>query len=372
MTTSKNKQQLLLLQLTLIADVGANTICNLIEKLGTEQLLALYQMSQYEISQLGISPIKAAKIWSGLRDFQKLDRELDLIAKFQVFWTTILDSDYPKLLKNIPGAPAVLYWRGNLAKWPTRALAIVGSRQATSYANRVIEQIVPSLVQSGYAIVSGGALGVDTMAHQATLANHGETIVVCGTGLKHAYPMQNQRLFDQIAAANGAIVSSFNMETTGLPGNFPARNRIISGLSNGCLVVQAASQSGAKITAQFALEQGRELFVVPGLFGDLLSAGCHELAQQGAKVINSVTDIFSDLQPERKTILYQPLVPSTNLVKTSCDISNLIINLCSSAVSQDTLADQLNLELSELQTRLFDLQLQGQIRQNFAGLWEKG
>ncbi len=373
---TKNNTAHVLLQLSLIAEVGQASIDSLIKKVGADNLLNLHQFRVTDLQALGLSPAKANLILNGLRDDRWLVQELNLIAKHQVQWTTILDSDYPDLLRHIQGAPTILYWRGNLAQWPQQALAIVGSREANQYAKNVINQIVPSLVQAGYSIVSGGALGVDTMAHRATLDVGGSTIVVCGTGLAHNYPVQNAKLYDQIASSGGAIVSGFNMDMTGLPGNFPARNRLISGLSHGCLVVQAAIKSGAKITAQFALEQGRELFVVPGLFGDPLSAGCHALAQNGAKVVHQVEDILVELMPGRKSILQQ-IMPSTVIqtkipFKSACDLDNLIINLCSSPVALDELVNQLDVQMHQLQERLFDLQLQGHVKQNFAGLWERG
>lgn len=369
----KSRLSQLLLQLSLIDDIGPTTILNMIEKIGAEQMLDLHQFSLLQLQALGFTPLKAQKIWAGLRDQAKLDQELKLIDKCQVKWATMLDSDYPVLLRHIPGAPAVLYWYGNLHSWPTQALAVVGSRQANQYGKQVISQVVPQLVQAGYAIVSGGALGADTMAHQAALDAGGFTLVVCGTGLAHTYPAQNRRLFAQVAANGGALVSSFAMNTTGLAGNFPARNRIISGLSQGCLVVQAAAQSGAKITAQFALEQGREVFVVPGLFGDHLSAGCHALAQQGAKIIHQVDDIFSEFGDHKS--LFVPIAPAvSHVIKTNQagTIDNLIINLCSVPTSLDGLLSHVDLDINDLQMRLFDLQLQGQLKQNFTGLWEKG
>jgi len=361
-----------MLQLSLIEDVGSSTINNLLEKIGADNVLNLHQFKLIDLQNLGFTAKKAGLILAGLQSTQALEQELNLIAKYQVNWATILDQDYPERLRHIAGSPAVLYWRGDLLKLLDRVLAVVGSRKANQYAKTVIDQIVPQLVQAGYTIVSGGALGVDAMAHRATLSTGGKTIVVAGTGLIHSYPASHQKLYDQVVANGGAIVSCFNMNMTGLPGNFPARNRIISGLSNGCLVVQAASRSGAKITAQFALEQGRELFVIPGLFGDELSAGCHELTQQGAKVVHQVQDIFHELPADRHPVAYQSAVISHNLSKIACDLDRLIINLCSNPVDLNDLLERSKLPITDLQDRLFDLQLQGLVKQNFAGLWEKG
>lgn len=353
-----------LLQLSLIPEIGPNTIQNLLEKIGADDFLNLHQFKANDFLALGLSLSRANQLVSGLKNERQLVQELALISKHHAQWTTIVDHDYPELLKHIQGAPAVLYWKGNLANFPQKALAVVGSRQANQYGKRVIDEVVPQLVQAGYAIVSGGALGADAMAHRATLAAGGVTIVVGGTGLMHSYPAKHERLFAEIAANGGAIVSSFAMNVAGLPGNFPARNRIISGLSQGCLVVQAAVQSGAKITAHFALEQGREVFVVPGCFGDPLSAGCHALAQQGAKVVHNITDILGEFSPVSVNKL-------KNNIKTTSNSGDLLVDLCSAPVSFDDLQTQLNIEANELHERLLELQLGGQIKQNFAGLWEK-
>jgi len=368
----KSKLAYLILQLSLIEEVGPVTVGNLFEKIGADNFLNLHQFKLQDFQNFGFSPQKANLIFVGLRNTRALEQELNLISKHQIHWTTIFDQDYPERLRHIAGAPVVLYWRGDLLNLQDRVLAIVGSRKANHYAKSVIDQLVPDLVAAGYTIASGGALGVDAMAHRAALTAGGKTIVVCGTGLMHSYPVAHKKLYDQIVLSGGAIVSCFNMAMTGLPGNFPARNRIISGLSEGCLVVQAASQSGAKITAQFTLEQGRELFVVPGLFGDELSAGCHELAQQGAKVIHRVEDIFSELQPACKRMTKKIDTTGHALLKNDYDIDRLIINICSAPVGFDDLQVQLALPAVELKDRLFDLQLQGYIKQNFAGLWEKG
>jgi len=353
-----------LLQLSLIKDVGNITIQNLLEKVGADGLENLHQFILSDFLKLGLSQARAKQLVAGLADDTNLKKELALITKYQVSWITLADEGYPALLRHIQGSPPVLYWKGSLAALQDRALAIVGSRQANQYGQSVINEIVPQMVQAGYTIVSGGALGIDAMAHQAALKAGGTTIVVCGTGLKYVYPAQHATMFAEIIANGGAVVSSFAMDTVGMPNNFPARNRIISGLSQGCLVVQAAAQSGAKITAQFALEQGREVFVIPGLFGDPLSAGCHNLAQQGAKLVHNIEDILSELVPS-----YRPLVQNIN--KTTSNSADLLVNLCSSPISFDALLATVELESNALQERLFELQLDGILKQNFAGLWEK-
>ena len=291
----KNKQTLL--HLSLIDGIGPVTIKKLLqEKPSNFELSDLYTLTTADImQQFGVSQKVAQKMYSGLQDAAKLNRELELLEKHQIDFTAAGFEDYPSLLAEIYAPPPVLYFKGNLTSDDTKTIAVIGSRKAHRYAEQIITQFVPQLVNQGWTIVSGGAIGADSMAHRQTVKSGGKTVVVLGSGLLNPYPASNKRLFDSILQTGGALVSSFPIETHAKPGNFPARNRIIAGLSRGCLVVQAAQKSGARITAQFALEQGREVFAVPGPIDDELSLGCHGLIQQGAKLTGLVEDIFAEL-----------------------------------------------------------------------------
>ena len=279
-----------------------------------------YNASDWQ-NKLGCLTKVAEKLTAGLRDQTKLLQELNLIAcsqatnkflpgslvnlsqhKLAINWLTIIDPKYPALLKQLSNAPVVLYWWGDYENLVRKSLAIVGSRQANEYAWRVITDLVPTLVEQDWVIVSGGAIGADTMAHRATLQHHGRTVAILGSGLLQAYPASNRQLFQEIAAQQGTILSPFSLNSPAMVGNFPARNNIISGLSLGTIVVQAAKKSGARITADCALSQGRELFVVPGLYGDELSAGCHGLVLEGAKLIHSVQDVLIEFEPANSVI----------------------------------------------------------------------
>ncbi len=282
-----------ILHLSLIDGVGPATIKTIVQnKPASWAWHELYQMTQSDlIAVFGLSQLAAQKIYSGLKDEALLANELALIDRHSVSWLTLLDQSYPALLAQIYAPPAVLYWRGAEINSP-HCLAIVGSRKANYYGQRVINQLVPEFVKYGFTIVSGGALGADSMAHQAAITAGGKTIVVLGSGLLHPYPHSNKSLFEAVIASGGTIMSAFSLQTTVMPGNFPARNRIVAGLSSGCVVVQAAQRSGASITANYALEQGREVFAVPGPIDDDLSAGCHALIQQGASLVSKAQDIF--------------------------------------------------------------------------------
>ena len=267
-----------------------------------------------------------------------------------------------------------MYWQGCRLDETHKHIAVVGSRNANHYGQRVINSLVPELVAHNFVIVSGGALGADSMAHRAALDAGGKTIVVLGSGLLQSYPATNVRLFETIINQGGTILSSFSLNRTAIPGNFPARNRIIAGLSHGCIVVQAAQKSGARITAQFALDQGREVFAVPGPVDDELSLGCHALIQDGAKLVNSVDDILQefgqmtvkkgDYQTKIKTLT----VPQTAVTNLS-EVQIKIVQSCRQPCSLDGLMQKTNLPLSTLQAELFDLQLAGKMQQDFTGMW---
>lgn len=220
-------------------------------------------------------------------------KELDRATEKNITIIPWDDPLYPALLKNIHDPPVVLYVLGNPELLNCRGLGIVGSRSATHYGRSVAEQMGKSLVMAGFTVISGMALGIDTGAHNGALAAGGQTIAVLGCGLDIVYPPSNHRLYKSIACA-GALVSEYPLGTRPDSFRFPARNRIISGLSLGIVVVEAAIRSGSLITASHALEQGREVFAVPGRIDSAKSAGTHTLLQQGAKLVHSISDIIEE------------------------------------------------------------------------------
>jgi DNA processing protein len=265
-------------------------------------------------------------------------------------------------------------------------LAIVGARKADNYGQRVIDALVPDLVAAHYTIVSGGARGIDTMAHEATLKNGGTTIAVLGSGLLNPYPHQNKKLFKSIIDHGGAMVSSFPLTAEPLAGNFPARNRIITGLSHGCLIVQAAQKSGALISAHYAMEQGREVFAVPGPFDNELSAGCNGLIQNGAKLVMNSADILNEfgdrvVLPDKQVTEHKAMQLNFESVIVVAKKNNesayahystqqrIIIDVCKQPVSFDDIITRTQLASELVQAELFDLQLDGVVSQDFTGMW---
>ncbi|MBL0926632.1 MAG: DNA-protecting protein DprA [Phycisphaerales bacterium] len=253
---------------------------------------ALFQATPASLQRIdGIGPARAASIAGGLRASADLAAaELERAAKVGVRLIARGDGEYPPLLGEIPDAPLVLYVRGSLAdprhphagRFP---VAIVGSRGCTAYGVEQAERFSAILAQSGLTIVSGGARGIDTAAHRAATRVRGCTFAVVGCGLGHCYPPENADLFNQIVEQGGAVISEFPLDTAPAPENFPKRNRVISGLSLGTLVIEAPRASGALITARVANEQSREVFALPGRVDSPASEGSHELIRLGAATL---------------------------------------------------------------------------------------
>lgn len=385
----QNKE--IILHLSLIDDISSATIVSIIHnKPEACELADLYTMSAHDLQHyFGLPPQRAQKIVSGLTSTKLLAEELALIAEHGVEWVTFQCHNYPALLKSIHLFPPVLYFQGTDPSTINSAIAFVGSRDANTYGQYVIDQLVPPILAHGYAIISGGAQGADAMAHQACLNAGGRTVAILGSGLLRPYPAANKKLFQKIAAASGsAMVSAFPLRMDGLPHNFPARNRIIAGLSQGTVVVQAAARSGALITAKFALDQGRDVFAVPGPIYDPISAGCHALISQGAKLVAHPNDILREYgheipEPEsektsksrgaKKVVQSQATEKQISLIPATLDDSprGRILTACARPCSTDELSQLTNLSLTELPSLLFELQFEGAISQNFAGLWER-
>ena len=207
---------------------------------------------------------------------------------------TLADTAYPKQLLEIPDPPALLYVAGSPELLSIPSLAVVGSRNATPQGLRNAHAFARAFSDAGLAIVSGLAIGVDSDAHRGGLEGPGSTIAVLGTGIDVTYPRRNAALADEILS-RGALVSEFPLGTEPHAGNFPRRNRLISGLAKGCLVIEAAVDSGSLITARFAVDQGREVFAIPGSIHSPLSKGCHALIKQGAKLVESAQDVLDEL-----------------------------------------------------------------------------
>lgn len=272
---------------------------------------------------------------------------------------TLADANYPQALLEIPDPPFMLYVKGRLDLLAKTSLAVVGSRNATAQGIANAEKFSEVLSQGGLTIVSGMALGIDTAAHQGGLRGIGSTVAVIGTGADIVYPARNRGLAHMIAD-NGCIVSEYSLGMPAIAANFPRRNRIISGLACGVIVIEAAAQSGSLITARMAAEQGREVFAIPGSIHSPLSKGCHQLIKQGAKLVESAQDVLEELRhysnPAATATPEQG--EATRLPEPSTD-SPLLHAMGFDPVDADSLAERSGFDVAELQTMLLTLELEG-------------
>ncbi len=226
---------------------------------------------------------------------EQVKKEFDLVKQKGYWIVTMADNDYPPLLLQIPDPPPFLYVYGNLDR-SIKNVAVVGSRNATSYGISTTKELCANLASNGITVVSGMAIGIDTATHEGALMGKGKTIAVLGSGFERVYPSENIKLFHKIAA-NGAVISEFSLLTEPEAHNFPVRNRIISGISLGTVIVEATKRSGSLITARLAAEQNREVFAVPGSIHSFKSTGTHTLIKQGAKLVEQTQDIIEELAP---------------------------------------------------------------------------
>ena len=281
---------------------------------------------------------------------------------------TLADSRYPKKLLQIPDPPLMLYVKGRLDLLSTDAIAIVGSRNATAQGALDAENFANSLGQTGLTIISGMALGIDAAAHRGGLKSPGSTVAVIGTGADIVYPARNHALAHQIAD-EGCIISEFPLGTSPMPANFPRRNRIISGLAEGILVVEAAAQSGSLITAKLALEQGRDVFAVPGSIHSPLSRGCHALIRQGAKLVETAEDVLSELKHQ------MPVTDNTayGTVQTNgqSPVSPILADMGFDPVDMDTLCQRYSMDAATLSAELLNLELMGQVESLPGGYYRR-
>lgn len=272
---------------------------------------------------------------------------------------TIADTDYPQTLLNISDPPLLLYVKGRLDLLNMSSLAIVGSRNASAQGLRNAEAFSKSISDAGLCIISGMAHGIDAAAHLGGLQGIGSSTAVVGTGLDKVYPAANRELAHRLAQ-NGAIVSEFPLGTPPLPANFPRRNRIISGLSLGCLVVEASVQSGSLITARMALEQGREVFAIPGSIHSPQSKGCHALIKQGAKLVENAQDILEEVGYRA------PAATQTFAMEHP-----LFLHMGFDPLDAESLASRSGLTIGELSAILLQLELDGHIASLPGGLYQR-
>ena len=278
--------------ISLIKNLGVKKYQKLNQKFGSKK--EIWNAKKEDLQSVEGIGEKLATILSNECVKKDVLRHLEYMQKHHIDIISIEDKEYPKLLKDIYNPPLTLYVKGNKQILNETNIAIVGCREATEYGKYVAKNFAFRLSKSGFNIISGLARGIDSYAHIGTIKAKQKTVAVLGNGLDTIYPIENLKLAESILENNGAIISEYPLGTKPEKENFPARNRIISGLCNGVLVVEAKPKSGTMITVDFALDQGRDVFVIPGNVDSVCSMGCNELIRQGAKLVTTPDEIIEE------------------------------------------------------------------------------
>lgn len=345
------------LSLSNIEGLGCLTFCQLLKTFGSPS--EIYRKKFKDLRAV-VSEKIAREISQGI-DQDSLAETLQWLSLDNNHLVTLADADYPKALLQITDPPPLLYAKGNLAWLNHLSIAIVGSRNASLQGEKNAEAFAQGLAEHGLCIVSGLALGIDGAAHRGALKAKGGTIAVVGTGLDMVYPAKHRDLAHQIANS-GLIISEFPLGTVSKPQNFPRRNRLISGLSLGCLVVEANLKSGSQITARLSAEQGREVFAIPGSIHSPLAKGCHQLIKQGAKLVDSLQDIVEELnltKAVKDKAVSEPTISDD--APASQAQQKLLQAMGFDAISLESLVQLTGLTVSKLSSMLTVLELEGRI-----------
>lgn len=349
------------LGLSLIPGLGGESLRKLLQAFGSpENIFAASHSSLRTLLHESV----AQSISQGLRH-DAIGPTLDWLQDPLNAVITLADPDYPRALLEIAGPPPLLYLKGRRELLGRPAIAVVGSRNATPQGTRNAEAFARILSDSGLCIVSGLALGIDAAAHRGGLQGASSSIAVVGTGLDIIYPARNRALAHELAS-HGALISEFPLGTPSIGSNFPRRNRIISGLTAGCLVVEAAPQSGSLITARLAAEQGREVFAIPGSIHSPVARGCHALIKQGAKLVESAQDVLEELGWRGAA------APGTTPAPQASGADEaLLLGLGFEPTDTDTLAQRCGLTPERVSAMLLQLELDGRVANLPGGFYQR-
>ena len=360
------------LAISLTPGLGPTKSRKLVERFGSPE--GVLRASLTELEGAGIQAVSAQSLATG-KSAELAREEIARAATAGVNLVTMDDPSYPPRLKEIYDPPLILYVRGSVDILTKPGIAMVGTRHPTPYGSGMAERLGCDLAAQGLVIISGMARGVDTASHRGAISAKGKTLAVFGTGVDVIYPKENSRLSEQILALGGALVSEFPLGTFAAPQNFPIRNRILSGMSVGVLVVEAAEYSGTRITARCALEQNRDVFAVPGNVTNKNSWGPNTLIKQGAKLVATWEDVWEDLptevrltltpssSPESQGASSASLFPDEGLPPHEKRILGLL--KADEATHIDEIVEQLETQMSssEIFAALFELELTGKVRQ---------
>ncbi|HBA26331.1 MAG TPA: DNA-protecting protein DprA [Nitrospinae bacterium] len=346
--------------LNMVDEIGSITYQKLITHFGSPE--NIFSASKKELMEVDGIREKTANSIKSFRLEEEIKSELNRIEKSGVNVITTNDNDYPSSLKTIYAPPPVLYIKGKIIENDAIAVAVVGSRSPTTYGKLVTEKISMELSERDITIISGMARGIDSIAHKSAIVGGGRTIAVLGCGLNVIYPPENFKLMDEIIS-HGAAISEFPMSERPDKMNFPQRNRIISGLSLGTLIIEAAEKSGSLITARHAVEQGREVFAVPGSINSLKSKGTNRLIKSGAKLVEGAEDIIDEFPPDVRSFLRPVKKNKTEEPDLAGDEKYIFSLIDSESRHIDTIIEHSNLPVGIVSGILVKLELKGLIRQ---------
>jgi len=354
-----DKEQLI--NLSAIPGVGSTRVRALVAHFKSTD--DIFNASIKELTSVDGFEYRTAKNIKNYSDFEygenQLNRANEEGIKIIHFW----DERYPENLRKIYDPPALLFVKGEFLKQDKYAISIVGTRLPSSYGKLIAEKIAKKLAKKGLVIVSGLARGIDTISHWAAVQAEGRTLAVLGSGLDHIYPSENKKLTEKIIQ-QGALISEFPLGTGPDAVNFPRRNRIISGLSLGTIIVEAGVKSGALLTANYALEQNREIFAVPGNINSPKSIGTNQLIKDGAKLISSVNDVLFELEPHLKHFLKEDKKQNSSLFENLSEIeTRLLNNLTNEPIHIDKLANLIGKSTAETLSALLPLEFKDLVKQ---------
>ncbi|WP_419149104.1 DNA-processing protein DprA [Pseudoalteromonas 'SMAR'] len=344
------------LALMLCPGMGIKTITALLQQI---ELDKLFSLSKAQLSAMGLSEACAQGI--AKCNWHQVEQIISRCQQQNIITISYFDAQYPPLLREIASPPLILFCYGDTALLQQPQIAIVGSRSSTQSGTQLAYEFAHGLCRSGLVVTSGMARGIDGAAHQGALAAQGKTIAVLGTGVDKVYPKRHQTLYQEIAE-QGLLVSEFLPGTAASSHNFPRRNRIISGLSLGVLLVEAEIKSGSLITARYALEQNKEVFAIPGSIRNRLATGCHYLLKQGAKLTENVEDILEEVSFFCENSLYS--IESDEQNEECCPV---LENLGFEVTSVDTLTQRTQWPVEQVVARLLDLELEDKVERVLDG-----
>lgn len=355
------------LALTFIKDVGPITTKRLLSALHSPRKILEAGLNELKDIE-DITESKAKRIYE-FDSWSKVDKEIEAIKNRAIRIIKYTDREYPESLRQIDTSPILLYAKGRFVKEDKYAIAMVGSRNMTEYGKNIAEIIASELSSYGLTVVSGMARGIDTLSHKGALKAGGRSIAVLGCGLDNPYPPENIEIFERLSV-NGCVISEFPLGTPPNKENFPARNRLISGLSLGVLVVEATTNSGSLITANYALEQGKDVFAIPGNITSRNSEGTNTLIKKGAKLVQRVDDILEEIAPQLKDLIDSSKIASGKILSKNIDgleISDGEKAICNILGSEpkhiDLIAREIKMQPARLLGLLLGLEIKGIVKQ---------